>query len=181
MADGIRVVCDDDAEALAELLSRNRAFLAPWDPLRDEAYFTVEGQRRLLDQAVRRHQSGVDWPGMITVHDEPVGRVNLSNVIRGAFCSADLGYWVDQAHNGRGVATAAVAAVLRVAFADLGLHRVQAGTLLQNRGSQKVLRRNGFQPIGVAPRYLRIAGRWQDHLLFQRLSDGPEPQRTRAG
>ena len=112
---------------------------------------------------------------MITVADEPVGRVNLNNVVLGAFCSADLGYWVDQSHNGRGVATAAVAGVVRVAFTELGLHRVQAGTLLHNRGSQRVLGRNGFSPIGVARRYLNIAGRWQDHLLFQRLADGPSP------
>jgi len=168
---GIRVVSADDAEAFAELLTRNRAFLAPWDPVRDDAYFTVDGQRDLLAQCLRRLRQGIDWPGVITVDGAPVGRVNLNNLIRGAFCSADLGYWVDQAHTGRGVATAAVAAVVRLAFTELDLHRVQAGTLLHNRGSQKVLERNGFTRVGVAPRYLNIAGRWQDHLLFQRLAD----------
>ena len=173
MAVGIRVVTEDDASTLAELLTGNRTFLAPWDPVRDDAYFTVDGQRDLLARSLRRLRSGIDWPGVITVDGAPVGRVNLNNVIRGAFCSADLGYWVDQAHNGRGVATAAVGAVVQLAFTELGLHRVQAGTLLHNRGSQKVLKRNGFTPIGVAPRYLNIAGRWQDHLLFQRLADDP--------
>ena len=67
--------------------------------------------------------------------------------------------------------------MVRIAFTELGLHRVQAGTLLHNRGSQRVLERNGFTPIGVAPRYLHIAGRWQDHLLFQRLADDPSPAR----
>jgi ribosomal-protein-alanine N-acetyltransferase len=173
MAVGIRVVAEDDAAALAEVLGRNRAFLAPWDPVRDDTYFTVDGQRDAMAQSLRRHRHGLDWPGVITVDGAPVGRVNLNNVIRGAFCSADLGYWVDQAHNGSGVATAAVGAVVRLAFTELDLHRVQAGTLLHNHGSQKVLERNGFTPIGVAPRYLQIAGRWQDHLLFQRLADDP--------
>jgi ribosomal-protein-alanine N-acetyltransferase len=173
MAVVIRVVSADDAEAFADLLNRNRVFLAPWDPVRDEAYFTVEGQRTLLTRSLRRLGQGLDWPGVITVDDVPVGRVNLNNLIRGAFCSADLGYWVDQAHNGRGVATAAVAALVQLAFTELGLHRIQAGTLLHNRGSQRVLERNGFRSIGMAPRYLQIAGRWQDHLLFQRLADDP--------
>ena len=173
MTVGIRVVSADDAEALAEVLTRNRAFLAPWDPVRDDAYFTADGQRTLLEQGRRRYEQGLDWPAVITVHGAPVGRVNLNNVVRGAFCSADLGYWVDSAHNGRGVATAAVAAIVATAFTELRLHRVQAGTLLHNRGSQRVLERNGFTPIGVAPRYLHIAGRWQDHLLFQRLADDP--------
>ena len=173
MAVGIRVVSTDDAEAFADLLSRNRSFLAPWDPVRSETYFTAEGQRQLLTRSLHRLDQGLDWPGVITLGDVPVGRVNLNNLIRGAFCSADLGYWVDQAHNGRGVATAAVAAVVQLAFTELDLHRVQAGTLLHNRGSQRVLERNGFTRIGMAPRYLRIAGRWQDHLLFQRLADDP--------
>ena len=76
-------------------------------------------------------------------------------------------------HQGRGVATAAVRAVLAVAFDRLGLHRVQAGTLVHNTASRRVLAKNGFAEIGFAPRYIRIAGRWQDHVLHQRLADDP--------
>jgi ribosomal-protein-alanine N-acetyltransferase len=59
--------------------------------------------------------------------------------------------------------------VVRIAFDELGLHRVEAGTLVHDAGSQRVLERNGFTRYGLAPQYLRIAGRWQDHVLFQRL------------
>lgn len=59
--------------------------------------------------------------------------------------------------------------LLDVAFRDLGLHRVQAETLLHNVASQRVLARNGFVRYGTAPQYLRIAGRWQDHAMFQAL------------
>ena len=59
----------------------------------------------------------------------------------------------------RGLATAAVRGIIGTAFSELGLHRIQAGTLLRNTGSQRVLERNGFVRIGVAPRYLMIAGR----------------------
>ncbi|MBT2485945.1 hypothetical protein J7E28_14660 [Microbacterium sp. ISL-108] len=52
---------------------------------------------------------------------------------------------------------------------QLKLHRLQAATLIHNTGSQAVLTANGFERIGHAPRYLRVAGEWQDHLLFQRL------------
>jgi ribosomal-protein-alanine N-acetyltransferase len=58
-----------------------------------------------------------------------------------------------------------------LSFGEYGLHRLQAGTLVHNHRSQQVLERNGFTRIGLAPRYLRIAGEWQDHLLFQRLAD----------
>ncbi|MDQ2699400.1 MAG: GNAT family N-acetyltransferase, partial [Actinomycetota bacterium] len=63
--------------------------------------------------------------------------------------------------------TSAVAAIVRLARDELGLHRVQAATLTHNAGSQRVLERNGFEHIGFAPSYLKIAGRWQDHDLFQ--------------
>ena len=101
--------------------------------------------------------------------------MNLNTVVRGAFWSAYLGYWVASSHAGRGVATAAVGCTLGLAWEQLGLHRVQAATLLHNAASQRVLARTGFERIGVAPAYLRIAGRWQDHLLFQRLAPDDEP------
>jgi ribosomal-protein-alanine N-acetyltransferase len=69
------------------------------------------------------------------------------------------------------LATAAAEAAVTLAFGDLGLHRVEAGTHLGDRASQAVLARAGFTRYGLAPRYLRIAGEWQDHVLFQRLAD----------
>jgi ribosomal-protein-alanine N-acetyltransferase len=165
----VRRATEDDAAALAALALANRAFLAPWEPVRPDAYFTEENQRTTLRAAAAQYPPGT-VPCVILVDGEPAGRVNLNNVVRGAFWSADLGYWVAQRHNGQGVGTAAVAEVLRIAFGGLGLHRVQAATLLHNAGSQRVLERNGFTRIGVAPRYLRIAGEWQDHVLFQRLA-----------
>jgi ribosomal-protein-alanine N-acetyltransferase len=56
---------------------------------------------------------------------------------------------------------------------ELRLHRLQAATLLHNVGSQRVLAESGFERIGLAPRYLQIAGEWQDHLLFQLLLEEP--------
>jgi len=78
---------------------------------------------------------------------------------------------VAQARNGRGIATTAVKLVVREAFMVLGLHRVEAGTLVDNVASQRVLEKAGFERIGLARRYLHIAGAWRDHILFQRLSD----------
>ena len=63
---------------------------------------------------------------------------------------------------------AAVAAIAELAFGDLELHRLEAATLVANRASQRVLEKNRFVRIGLAPHYLRIAGVWRDHVLFQR-------------
>jgi [ribosomal protein S5]-alanine N-acetyltransferase len=63
--------------------------------------------------------------------------------------------------------TAAVGTGIKVARDDLGLHRLEAATLLHNIASQRVLDKNGFEAYGTARAYLRIAGQWQDHRMYQ--------------
>jgi [ribosomal protein S5]-alanine N-acetyltransferase len=167
-----RLVTQDDAPVLAELLRVNRDFLAPWEPIRDEDNFTIEGQRATIKSALQRYEQGITVPSVILDEEgRVVGRITLNEIVRGAFQSCHLGYWLSAAANGRGLATAAARDMIRVAFGDLGLHRIQAGTLLHNVRSQRVLERNGFVRFGVAPAYLNIAGQWQDHALYQIVNE----------
>ncbi len=169
-----RLVTLADVPALTELARVNRDFLAPWDPARSERYFTEDGQRELAEEALARHAQGTALPHVILNEAGSVaGRITLSGIVRGPFQSCSVGYWVSAADNGRGLASAALRHLTRVAFRDLGLHRVQAETLLHNVRSQRVLERNGFTRIGMAPGYLQIADRWQDHYLYQLLSTDP--------
>ncbi|WP_267421012.1 MULTISPECIES: GNAT family N-acetyltransferase [unclassified Curtobacterium] len=168
----LRLVTPADSSALAELQVLNRAYLSPWEPTRSEEFFTDAGQRADVDAALDRHDRGDAAPFIILDDNGAVvGRLTLSGIVRGAFQSCAMGYWVAQERTGRGLATDAVATALTYAFATLGLHRVQDETLLGNKPSQRVLQRNGFQQFGLAPKYLKIAGEWQDHLMFQRLTD----------
>ena len=163
-----RLVTTDDVPALAELLRVSRDFLAPWEPVRGDDYFTTEGQLTVISDALVHHERGSTLPHVILDDVGRVaGRITLSGIVRGPFQSCSVGYWVGVTVTGRGLATAAVRDVLAVAFDELGLHRVQAETVLHNVRSQRVLRRNGFRRIGMAPAYLNIAGRWQDHILYQ--------------
>lgn len=168
-----RLVRLDDVPVLAELLRVNRDFLAPWEPLRSEEYFTVDGQRAIIRDALARHEHGSSLPHVILDGSgRVVGRITLSGIVRGPFQSCSVGYWVSAADNGRGLATAAVRDIIGVAFRGLGLHRIQAETLLHNVRSRRVLERNGFVRIGMAPAYLSIAGKWQDHVLYQVVNNG---------
>jgi len=168
-----RLISVDDAPELARLLLKNREFMAPWSPLRDETYYTDSGQSAVIRDLLAQHAQGSALPHVVLDTDRIVGAITLSGIVRGPFQSANLGYWIDAAHNSRGLATAATAETTRVAFDELGLHRIQAGTLLHNAASQKVLQRNGFERFGLAPNYLKIAGRWQDHVPFQVLNSQP--------
>ena len=165
-----RLVALEDAPLLAELLQLNREFLAPWEPIRPDDYFTADGQRRAIEELLEHYEQETAVPYVVLEHGHIVGRVTLSNIVRGPFQSCNLGYWVGSAHNGRGLATAAVRDIMRVAFLELGLHRIEAGTLVHHIASQRVLERNGFVRFGTAPGYLNIAGRWQDHAMYQALN-----------
>jgi ribosomal-protein-alanine N-acetyltransferase len=170
-----RVVSLDDAEALARLVSANRDYLAPWSPLQDDAYFTADGQREVLTRQLAAYDRGAMLPlAILGAGGAVAGSINLNSIIRGAFQSASVGYWVSESCAGQGLASAAVADVTGLAFGELGLHRLDAATLLHNTPSQRVLLRNGFRPFAVAESYLKIAGRWQDHILFQLLSPGDD-------
>jgi ribosomal-protein-alanine N-acetyltransferase len=179
---GIRPARAGDAAALAALYRENRDHLAPFEPVRDEEFFTAEGQARRLAGLLAEHEQGRAHPYVIEVDGELAGRITVTNVALGPFRSGSLGYWVAAPHTGRGAATAAVRAVLDECFTRHGLHRIEAATLVDNLASQAVLLRNGFTLIGRAPGYLHIAGQWRDHLLFQRLADdvAPAPQPVRS-
>ncbi len=168
----IRLLDDGDAAVLSDVVQRNRTFLAPWEPVRLDRYFTLAGQQEAIADSLSRYAAGAQVPYVILDDSgEVVGRINLNNVVRGAFQSASVGYWLAEEAGGRGLATEAVAEVVAAGFGELGLHRLEAGTVPENLRSQAVLLRNGFEQYGYAPRYLSIAGRWQDHLLFQRLHE----------
>jgi ribosomal-protein-alanine N-acetyltransferase len=172
MAERIRLITPDDGDELAELQVRNLDFLAPWNPLREADFFTVPGQHADIEAALARHLRGEALP-LVVLNDVGLvaGRLTLSGIVRGPFQSCSMSYWLGEDQTGKGLATDAVRAALAIAFAELGLHRVEAGTLLRNTASQNVLAKNGFEQFGLAPKFLKIAGVWQDHLLFQRLSN----------
>jgi [ribosomal protein S5]-alanine N-acetyltransferase len=161
----------EDAESLAALYAAQREFLAPFDPIRPDVFYTVAGQRTELEQAVAHSRADLRHRFVIVAGGDIVGTLGISNIVRGQFQSANLGYFVAREVNGRGVATRAVGLAVERAFGTLGLHRLEAGTLVDNLGSQRVLEKNRFERIGLARNYLRIAGAWRDHVLFQRVAE----------
>ena len=155
-----------DAEALLELLVRDREFLKPWGEARSESFFTLAAQRGALAKASAAGASRMDFGIFAVETDELVGRVQLSGIAPAPFESAYLGYSVSERHNGRGYATEAVRQVVEVAFEELGLHRLQAAVMPINAASIRVLEKAGFREEGLALRYLQINGVWEDHKLF---------------
>jgi [ribosomal protein S5]-alanine N-acetyltransferase len=165
----LRVLRDSDAGLLSAAYQLNRDHLAPWEPVRSDEFLTAAGQGEAIEAKLALHAAGWEVPWVILDGHRIIGTITLSGIVRGPFLNAHVGYWIDREYNGRGIGTAAVVHAAAAAKEELGLHRLQAATLRHNAASQKILKRAGFQEIGVAPSYLKIAGSWQDHVLFQRI------------
>ena len=113
--------------------------------------------------------------------NELVGVVNISEVVRGLFCSAYLGYYVFAPHQERGVMTAALSKVVSRAFRAHGLHRVEANIQPENVASIRLVRRLRFRKEGLSLRYLKIDGSWKDHERWAVTREEWKAARVAAG
>jgi ribosomal-protein-alanine N-acetyltransferase len=155
-----------DARVLVDYVIRNREFLRDLEPFRPDSYFTLDEQTEEIRRAQARWREGTGYAFGLFAAGQLVGRVALSNVVRGAGQYASIGYSVDESHNGRGFATEAVKLAVSFAFRDAELHRIQGAVMPGNPASARVLTKAGFRREGHFLRYLRIGGRWADHDIF---------------
>lgn len=164
---GVRVfvrhpVHGDQAEIVA-LRRGSAAWLHPWEPLTAEG--TPMDDAALAERSVatadtetgQRHLVCLVGSGAI------VGMCNLSQIFRGPFDNAVMGYWCGSAYAGRGLMSEGVGLVLARSFGALGLHRVEANIMPRNMASRALARRCGFRLEGYSPNYLQIGGRWEGH------------------
>jgi ribosomal-protein-alanine N-acetyltransferase len=165
-----------DVAEIRRLLRHNHAHLKPWNPSpppgEDPASIT-EVSKTVLRQR-RDWKRGSGFVFMLALREDPsrfVGKIALNGIMRGAMHGAYLGYWMDVDHVERGLATEAIGAVLDWAFGSAGLHRIQAAIMPRNDRSLRVVEKLGFRREGYAERYLQIAGKWEDHILFAKTRE----------
>ncbi|MFT4185789.1 MAG: GNAT family protein [Micrococcaceae bacterium] len=159
------------AEELLKLHIQNRKFLEPWEPKKSNEFYTLKGHKETITKSLNQYNAGTDIPFVVLRNQKIVGTMNINGIVKGAFESCNIGYWISEEYLRKGIATKAVKLVKDIAFKELKLHRIQAGTLPNNLASQKVLIKNGFSRYGYAPNYLRINEKWQDHILFQLINE----------
>lgn len=172
---GIRHLRESDRAVWKSVRVMSRELHQPWEPR--PAPGIEPGSDAAFDLALAtgqqpdRERLGVF---LLSTH-ELVAQVGLSQICRGPFNNAVMGYWGSSAHAGRGVVSAGVRLALSYCFAvphwGLGLHRVEANVIPTNQASIRVVRRVGFRLEGFSPRYLQIAGEYQDHLRFALTSE----------
>ena len=166
----LRSLAVDDFAVWQEVRHRNSDWLNAWEPRRPPSQADPARDRKAFAARCasgrRERQLGTGYRFAIIVDDRLVGEINLSNVIRGAFQNAHVGYWIDEARAGNGYVPEALVVVARFAFEDIGLHRLQVSIVPFNGRSRRVVEKLDLRCEGLAERYLEIDGVWEDHLRF---------------
>ena len=169
------------APAVADYQQRNTAHFERWDPSYPPGHFEpAQIAERLLqgEQAFAAGNAFRYWLSLRETPAELAGQVHISQISRGAFQSAVLGYSLDGACQGRGLMDEALRALVAEMFGpEVHLHRIQAAIRPENARSRNVLLRLGFEREGLSRRYLHINGAWRDHEVFALINpDWPGDQ-----
>ncbi len=170
----LTVLQKTDADKVLDYYTRNMYFLKEWDPQRSVDFFTMEYQRQMLEKEYKTYEEGDLLKLWIFNKEDPakvIGFIVFNNIVRGAFLSCHLGYKLDKDHINRGYMTEALKKGIEVIFDQYKLHRIEANIIPHNVRSMRVVEKLGFYNEGLARQYLKINGKWEDHIHFVLLND----------
>jgi ribosomal-protein-serine acetyltransferase len=168
---GLRALEEADADELHALIERNRAQLARW--LRWAREQTPEQTLDYIQRARAKESGGSGLRRAIIAEQRIVGVVDFRQIDWTNRC-AEIGYWLDQAHHGRGIMTSAVAALVDHAFDGLQLNRVEIRTGVENAPSRAVAERLGFRFEGTLRQSYRVTDkRYSDDAVYSLLASDP--------
>ena len=162
------------AESVLDYYSRNKEFLKEWEPLREEVFYTKEYHEKKLTEDLMSLVKGNLFRLWIFIKgkdNRTIGNVSFNNIIRGAFLSCHLGYKLDKDEINKGYMTEAVQKGIDIVFYGLGLHRIESNIMPENIRSLRVTEKLGFYNEGLAKQYLKINGKWEDHIHMVLLND----------
>ena len=162
-----------DWQAWAELRTASRDFLVPWEPAWANDAHSRAAYRRRLRRQQRDANDDVCYSYFLTrlSDDALMGGITISNIQRGVAQTCNVGYWIGEPYARLGYMTEGLNCALSYCFGSLGLHRVEAACMPNNKASQTLLQRCGFRREGYARNFLKINGVWRDHLLYAVIED----------
>ncbi|WP_252179442.1 ribosomal protein S5-alanine N-acetyltransferase [Endozoicomonas sp. 4G] len=162
----------EDARLLLEYRLTNRDHLCPWEPLRHENFYTLEQCKHELTKQRKMFEEGTGFYFTALTPDrrEIIGLCNFSNVVHGVFQACHLGYSISKKYQGQGLMHEIVSAGIDYIFQEVKLHRIMANYIPDNHRSATLLKKLNFEEEGKARSYLKIAGKWQDHILTAKIN-----------
>ena len=166
---------------MVDYYQRNQAHFQPTDPPQPPGFLTAEYWEGRAERALEELRVGSAVRFLIFLkddHSKVIGTISLTQIARGPFQAAFLGYGIDGQLQGRGLMTEALRAVIQYSFEQLQLHRLMANHLPENLASARILQKLDFEREGLAKSYLFINGRWRDHVLNALVNPAPQQMRT---
>ena len=160
-----------DYQAWYSVRNASREHLIPWEPTWSFDALSSDDWQRHITGWKEAWKLDRAYAFFIWKDDYLIGGMTFSNVRRGPAQMTNLGYWQGAMHQGNGYMREAVSAGCTWIFNVLGLERIEAGTLVENKRSQSLLRSVGFREEGLAKAYLQINGKRHDHVLFGLVRD----------
>lgn len=152
----------------------NKEFLEEYEPERLSYFYTKQHQKQLL----KWDQDGFHRSAMVRVWlfkkndpNTPIGTIAISNITRGVFQSCFLGYKIDANHAQQGYMSEALFKMIEYTFTELKLHRIEANIMPRNEASLNLVKKFGFVDEGLAKKYLKINGIWEDHIHMVLLNE----------
>jgi ribosomal-protein-alanine N-acetyltransferase len=171
----LRPLAPADFEQWREVRTRCREWLTRWEPRPLPGHPDASEDRRAFAAQCgareRERQLGTGYGFGIFVEGRFAGAINLSSIQRGPFQNAYVGYWIDEGQAGQGYMPESVVVILRFAFEELSLHRVQIAIIPRNGPSRRVAGKLQLREEGTAQRYLEINGAWEDHVRYAITSE----------
>lgn len=170
----LRAPTPDMAAPIVEYFARNRDFLQPFEAQHADAFFMPEGQLMDIELDIEARHRGTGYRYWIEKKSELgriIGSVALGNIVYGAFLSCFLGYRMDAGELRKGYMVEAAGRMVEIAFDELGLHRVEANIMPNNAASMGIAKKLGFTEEGFARKYLKINGKWEDHVHMVKLNE----------
>jgi ribosomal-protein-alanine N-acetyltransferase len=170
----LRDLVPADRDAFLDMVRESRDLHRPWT-------YPPDRPDQFTDLVSRAGRDDFACLAAVLAEDgDLVGIFTVSQIVRGYFQSAYLGYYANARHAGKGLMSEAMALVLDLAFGQLSLHRLEANIQPGNAPSIALARRAGFRLEGYSPRYLLIGGRWRDHERYAITADEHAEQRRAA-
>ena len=157
-----------DAQLISQYFTVNRDFLKPWEPERDEAFYSYVGWHQRLVKLSELHRLGIGFYLLITDKNTQAmyGTISFSNLVRFPMHSCTVGYSLAESAQGKGIMSRALKMACHYMFDMQNMHRISACYMPHNQRSAAVLNKAGFVEEGFAKDYLLINGQWQDHKMM---------------
>ena len=170
----LKILKKSEKNKVLDYYCRNKCFLEEWDPHRPDGFYTKEYQEQVLEKEYRSYEEGNLLKLWIFPKGEPskvIGFIVFNNIVRGSFWSCHLGYKLDEDYINKGFITEALRKGIDIIFNDYKLHRIEANIMPQNARSLRVVEKLGFYNEGLAYKYLKIHGKWEDHIHWVLLNN----------